>query len=57
LTDEELVSLTDAIFTMLKTGQLKLLVNPTYALADVGKAHAGLQGRGTTGKLVLSIGA
>jgi NADPH2:quinone reductase len=57
LTDEELVSLTDAIFTMLKTGQLKLLVNPAYALADVGKAHAGLQGRGTTGKLVLSIGA
>jgi NADPH2:quinone reductase len=56
-TREELISLTDAIFTMLKTGQLKLLVNPAYALADVGKAHADLQSRGTTGKLVLSIGA
>ncbi len=56
-TREELISLTDAIFTMLKTGQLKLLINPAYALADVGKAHADLQSRGTTGKLVLSIGA
>jgi NADPH2:quinone reductase len=56
-TREDLISLTDAIFTMLKTGQLKLLINPAYALADVGKAHADLQSRGTTGKLVLSIGA
>jgi NADPH2:quinone reductase len=34
---KELTSITDAIFTMYKTGQLKLLVNPPYALKDVGK--------------------
>jgi NADPH:quinone reductase len=56
-TREELISLTDAIFAMLQTGQLKLLVNSAYALADVGKAHADLESRGTIGKLILSIGA
>jgi NADPH2:quinone reductase len=55
-TRKELTSLTDALFTMYKTGQLKLLVNPAYALEDAGKAHTALEGRGTTGKLVLSIG-
>jgi NADPH2:quinone reductase len=54
-TRAELTSITDAIFTMYKIGQLKLLVNPPYALMDVGKAHRDLEGRGTTGKLVLSI--
>lgn len=56
-TREELISITDAIFTMLKTGLLKLLVNSAYALADVGKAHSDLESRGTTGKLVLSVGS
>ena len=54
-TRTELTSITDAIFTMYKTGQLKLLVNPPYGLKDVGKAHRDLEDRGTTGKLVLSI--
>jgi NADPH2:quinone reductase len=54
-TREELISITDAIFAMYRTGQLKLLVNPAYSLKDAGKAHSDLEGRGTTGKLVLSI--
>jgi NADPH:quinone reductase len=54
-TRKELTSITDAIFTMYKTRQLKLLVNPAYALKDVGTAHRDLESRGTTGKLVLSI--
>jgi NADPH2:quinone reductase len=54
-TRKELTSITDAISTMYKTGELTLLVNPAYALKDVGKAHRDLESRGTTGKLVLSI--
>lgn len=56
-TRKELTSISDAIFTMYKTGELRLLVNPPYALKDVGKAHADLESRRTTGKLVLSVGA
>jgi NADPH:quinone reductase len=54
-TRKELTSITDAIFTMYRTGRLKLLVNPPYALRDVADAHRDLESRGTTGKLVLSI--
>lgn len=56
-TRDELVSLTDAMFMMLKTGQVKLLLNAAYALKDAGKAQTDLESRRTTGKLVLSIGA
>jgi NADPH:quinone reductase len=55
-TREELMSVTDPLFEMYKAGQLKLRVNPPYALMDARKAHTDLEGRGTTGKLVLSIG-
>jgi NADPH:quinone reductase-like Zn-dependent oxidoreductase len=55
-TREELTSVTDPLFTMYRTGQLKLLVNPPYALKDARKAHSDLESRGTIGKLVLSIG-
>jgi NADPH2:quinone reductase len=55
-TREELISVTDPLFAMYKSGQLKLHVNPPYSLKDARKAHIDLEGRGTTGKLVLSIG-
>lgn len=56
-TREELVSVTDPLFAMYGAGQLHLRVNPPYALRDAAKAHTDLEGRGTTGKLVLSIGS
>jgi NADPH2:quinone reductase len=56
-TREELISVTDPLFAMYKSGLLKLHVNPPYALKDARKAHIDLEGRGTTGKLVLSIGS
>jgi NADPH2:quinone reductase len=56
-TREELISVTDRLFAMYESGQLKLRVNPPYALKDARKAHIDLEGRGTTGKLVLSIGS
>jgi NADPH2:quinone reductase len=55
-TREELTSVTDPLFEMYKAGQLKLMVNPAYALKDAAKAHTDLESRSTTGKLVLSIG-
>jgi NADPH:quinone reductase len=55
-TREELISVTGPLFEMFRTGQLKVKVNPPYALKDARKAHTDLEGRGTTGKLVLSIG-
>jgi NADPH2:quinone reductase len=53
----ELISVTGPLFEMYRTGQLKLKVNPPYALKDARRAHTDLEGRGTMGKLVLSIGS
>jgi NADPH2:quinone reductase len=55
-TREELTSVTDAVFTMHKKGQLKLRVSHVYPLEDAGKAHVELESRRSTGKLLLSIG-
>jgi NADPH2:quinone reductase len=55
-TREELISITDAVFTMYKAAQLKVLISHVYALEDVGKAHVELESRRSTGKLLLSIG-
>jgi NADPH2:quinone reductase len=54
-TREELIALTDPLFKMYRTEQIKLLVNPPYALQDASKAHIDLESRKTSGKLVLSI--
>jgi NADPH:quinone reductase-like Zn-dependent oxidoreductase len=53
---EELTSVTDAVFAMYEKGQLTLWVSHAYALEDAGKAHAELESRRSTGKLLLSIG-
>ena len=37
----------------LAAGRLTPLVNPPFALADAAAAHRALEGRGTTGKVVL----
>ena len=37
----------------LAAGRLTPLVNPPFALADAAVAHRALEGRGTTGKVVL----
>ncbi|MBO0931117.1 quinone oxidoreductase family protein [Fibrella aquatilis] len=42
-----------AIFNWVATGELNVLIQPTYALADAAQAHRDLEGRGTTGKLIL----
>jgi NADPH:quinone reductase-like Zn-dependent oxidoreductase len=49
-------SIVEAVFGMYKTGKLRVLVNPPYALDDVAKAHMYLESRRSTDKLLLSIG-
>ena len=52
-TREELVARSGAVFSMIATGELKLRIEHTYPLAEVQRAHRDLEGRKTTGKLLL----
>jgi NADPH2:quinone reductase len=52
-TREELVARSAAVFAMVAAGKLKLRVEHTYPLAEVQRAHRDLEGRRTTGKLLL----
>ena len=50
---EELVDRSTAVFAMIAAGKLKLRVEHTYPLAEAQRAHRDLEGRKTTGKLLL----
>ena len=50
---EELVSRSSDVFGMIAAGKLKLRIEHTYKLADAQQAHRDLEGRKTTGKLLL----
>jgi NADPH2:quinone reductase len=50
---EELRARSSAVFKMIAEGKLKLRIEHTYSLADAAKAHRDLEGRKTTGKLLL----
>jgi NADPH2:quinone reductase len=52
-TREELVARSSAVFGMIAAGKLKLRIEHTYPLAEVQRAHRDLEGRKTTGKLLL----
>ena len=52
-TREELEASANALFDVVKSGDVKIRVNQRYALADAAKAHADLEGRNTTGTTVL----
>jgi NADPH:quinone reductase len=53
LTREELELRANAVFGMIAAGQLKLRIAHTYPLKDAAQAHRDLEGRKTTGKLLL----
>jgi NADPH2:quinone reductase len=53
LTREELETRTNALFAMIAAGKLRLRVEHTYPLKDAAQAHRDLEGRKTTGKLLL----
>ncbi len=52
-TRDELVARSGAVFGMIAAGKLKLRIEYTYPLAEAQRAHRDLEGRKTTGKLLL----
>jgi NADPH2:quinone reductase len=52
-TRDELLARSGAVFGMIAAGKLKLRIQHTYALAQAQQAHRDLEGRKTTGKLLL----
>jgi NADPH2:quinone reductase len=52
-TREELIMRADAVFGMIAAGKLKLRIEHMYPLAEAQRAHRDLEGRKTTGKLLL----
>lgn len=50
---EELVARSGAVFGMIASGKLKLRIEHTYPLGEAQRAHRDLEGRKTTGKLLL----
>ena len=50
---EELMARSSAVFGMMAAGKLKLRIEHTYPLAEAQQAHRDLEGRRTTGKLLL----
>jgi len=50
---EELEMRAGAVFGMIAAGKLKLRIEHTYPLKDAAQAHRDLEGRKTTGKLLL----
>jgi NADPH:quinone reductase len=52
-TREDLLARSSAIFNMMAADKLKLRIGHTYSLADAQTAHRDLEGRKTTGKLLL----
>ena len=47
------MSRSGAVFAMITSGKLKLRIEHTYPLAEAQRAHRDLEGRKTTGKLLL----
>ena len=50
---EKLEQRSGDVFAMVATGKLKLRISKTYKLEDVQQAHRDLEGRKTTGKILL----
>jgi NADPH2:quinone reductase len=55
LTSQELQARATAVFQMIAAGDLKLRIEHTYKLSEAQQAHRDLEGRKTTGKLLLLV--
>lgn len=53
ITHEELQSRAAAVFAMIAAGKLNLRIGHTYPLSEAAQAHRDLEGRKTTGKVLL----
>ncbi|EPS43518.1 hypothetical protein H072_2492 [Dactylellina haptotyla CBS 200.50] len=54
-TQEEFDHYTQELFGYIKNNQLKVNIHKIYPMQDIAQAHKDLEGRATTGKLVLKI--
>lgn len=54
INSEELQSRSSAVFKMIESGKLQLRMAHTYGLSDAQQAHRDLEGRKTTGKIILT---
>ena len=52
-TREALARRSGKVFDLIRNGQVTPRIGQRYALADAAKAHADIESRGTTGKLLL----
>lgn len=52
---DEIAGRTNDLFAMTANGILSTEISQTFPLADAADAHAALEGRGTTGKILLSV--
>ena len=53
----DLQSAADAVYGLIERGELVVHIGARYALADAAAAHTALQGRGTSGSLILLPGS
>lgn len=54
-TKEERDQYTAELFDLLTTGKLVMKIHDVYPLKEVARAHSDLEGRRTTGKLLLKL--
>ena len=50
---EDLLAIAAELFAVVGSGAVKIPINHKYALRDAAKAHRDLEGRATTGSLIL----
>jgi NADPH2:quinone reductase len=55
VTPEEIEENTTALFNFMIKGHIKVRIHEIYPLQDVARAHQDLEGRKTTGKLLLKV--
>ncbi len=54
-TREELLTAANDLFSVVKSGAVKIMVNQTYPLRDAAQAHRDLEARKTTGQTVFTV--
>lgn len=56
-TREEMLRRAGDLFTWIQAGELSVRIGDEFALSDAAEAHRALEGRATTGKVLLRAGA
>jgi NADPH2:quinone reductase len=54
-TREDLLGAANDLFSVVKSGAVKIMVNQTYPLRDAAQAHRDLESRKTTGQTVFTV--